>query len=94
MKPTKKQKRIVEIIRDGILRGKAPLAIRAEVARAYPKSALAKADDAEVPGRISWYRAKLKAEGVKVSEPKKSPKPTPVAAPKRRPQKAAERKVA
>jgi len=88
---SQKQRTISAIVHDGIMSGKSPEAIRASVIRVYPKSAW-KADDA--PARVSWFRAKMRAEGIKVPEVKKSAKSTRLAAPKRRTQEAAEGRVA
>jgi len=68
----KKQASITEIVRKGLIAGKDPLAIRNDVKKAWPKSALAKCPDDEVASRISWYGAKARADGVKL--PKKGKK--------------------
>jgi len=84
-----KKRTIAAIVRAGIMSGKSPEAIRSDVARVYPKSAMAKAPAEELPSRVSWFRAKLRAEGIKVPSPKKvkkakAPRPQSAVAPARR----------
>ena len=57
-----KKQTITGIILAGLRAGKSPAAIRGAVKRAYPASALAKAPESEVAGRVSWYRHLLGAE--------------------------------
>ncbi len=72
MKP--KQQTIVALVERMLDRGKGALAIMKAVARAFPKSAIARGGAKEAPRRISYYASQMKAANG-ARRPKNSKKP-------------------